>query len=59
MHLARDPPPLVLLGEDQPGEQLGPRAFGLGLAPLRQIEVRPDDAHDRSARLAADRKPAR
>ena len=35
------------------------RVRTLGLLPLGEIEVRADDAHDRAAGLAADRKPAR
>ena len=59
MHLARDAPALVLLREDQAGEQLGARAFGVGLLALGEIEVGADDADDRTAGLAADRKTAR
>ena len=36
-----------------------PGPFGLGPLPLGEIEVGADDAHDRSARLAANRKAAR
>ena len=59
VHFARDSPPLVLLREHQARQELGAGPFGLGPFPLGEIEMRPDDSHDRSARLAADRIPAR
>src|SRR5205807_3333480 len=55
VHLARDPPALVLLGEHEPGQELG----ALGALPLGEVEMRSDDADDRAAWLAANRKPAR
>ena len=66
MHLARDAPPFVLLREDHPAEELraGPLA-ALALArllcllALGEVEVRADDAHDRSAGFAAYGKSAR
>ena len=59
VHLARDAPPLVFLREHQTRQELGAGPFGLGPLPLGEIEVRADDADDRSARLAADRIAAR
>ena len=59
VHLARDPPPFVFLREDEAGEELGACPLGFRLPPFRQVEVRADDAHDRSARFAAHRISAR
>ena len=63
VHFARDAPPLVFLREHQPRQQFGARPFGalgaLGPFPLREVEVGADDADDRAARSAADRKSAR
>ena len=59
VHLARDAPPFVLLREDEAGEQLRPRPLGFRLAALGEVEVRADDAHDRSAGFAPDRVAAR
>ena len=59
VHLACDAAAFVLLGEHQPREQLGPRALGFRLLPLREIEVRADDADHGPAGSAAHRKPAR
>ena len=59
VHLARDAPPFVLLCEDEAGEQLRSRPLGLRLTALGEVEVRADDAHDRSAGLAPDRVAAR
>ena len=59
VHLARDAPPLVFLREHEARRGVGARPLGLGPLPLGEIEVRADDADDRSARVAADRKSAR
>ncbi len=59
VHLARDAPPLVLLGEDEAGEELRARPLGFRLTALGEVEVRADDAHDRSAGFAPDRVAAR
>ncbi len=59
VHLARDAPPFVFLREHEAGEELRPCPLGFCLPAFGEVEVRADDAHDRSAGLAPDRVSAR
>ena len=58
VHLTGNPASLVLLGEDESCQQLGSRALALRTLPLGQIEMRADDANDRSIGLVTHRKAA-
>lgn len=58
MHLARNPPALVLLREDHAGEELCPRVLGFGLPALGEVEVGADDTDDGPTGLAPDRVAA-
>src|SRR5262245_132526 len=59
VHLAGDAAALVLLREHEPREELRARALGLSLAALREVEVRPNNPHDGTARPSPNRKAAR
>jgi hypothetical protein len=55
VHLARDTTPLVLLREDETGEEFGACAFGFRTFTFGQIEVCADDPDDRPPRLTSNR----